>query len=458
MTFARSVLDTLATLTEEERGAALEAMSGVLSKTEWWSPAQLESHQLLRVTRLIEHARTTVPFYSGLPTSVAGEAVTLERFRELPLLRREDVRERARDLVSRRIPPAHRVVREANSSGSTGRHVTVRVDGVSRTMGDALSLRDNAWHGRDPTLKAAGIRAIPTGADAPLGRTEAAWTHHPKSGPLSLLDIHTAVKDQLDWLVREAPAYLATYATNAAALVECAAQDSVLLPGLREIGTFGEVVPSGLREACRHVFGVPLVDAYSCVETGFIALECPDHEHYHVQSENVMVEVLRQDGAPCAEGETGQVVLTSLHAFAMPLVRYEIGDYAEVGPPCPCGRGLPVLSRVLGRARNMIRLPSGDRVWPRFGSNELGKLFPIKQFRLVQKTLRALVLELVADRPLTADEERRLSEYVLGIVRHPFELSLRYTDTIPRSPTGKFEDVICEIGADRSALTAHSGC
>jgi phenylacetate-CoA ligase len=55
-------------------------------------------------------------------------------------------------------------------------------------------------------------------------------------------------------------------------------------------------------------------------------------------------------------------VVTPLHNFAMPLIRYAIGDYAEAGPPCACGRGLPVLARILGRARNLLTLPHGERI------------------------------------------------------------------------------------------------
>ena len=81
---------------------------------------------------------------------------------------------------------------------------------------------------------------------------------------------------------------------------------------------------------------------YSCEEAGYIALQCPQAEHYHCQSESVLVEVLDDEGRPCTPGQVGKVVLTALHNFAMPLIRYENQDYAEVGPPCACGRGLPV--------------------------------------------------------------------------------------------------------------------
>jgi phenylacetate-CoA ligase len=87
---------------------------------------------------------------------------------------------------------------------------------------------------------------------------------------------------------------------------------------------------------------------YSANETGYLALQCPLSGHYHVQSETVLVEVLDEVGRACRPGETGAVVVTPLQNFAMPLLRYSLGDFAEVGSPCACGRHLPVLKEILG--------------------------------------------------------------------------------------------------------------
>ena len=83
-----------------------------------------------------------------------------------------------------------------------------------------------------------------------------------------------------------------------------------------------------------------------------------------MQSEHLRVEVLDEQGQPCREGENGQVVITDLHNFAMPLIRYALHDWAEVGPTCPCGRGLPTLRRVVGRIRNMAISPEGKSYRP----------------------------------------------------------------------------------------------
>src|SRR5262249_28205670 len=162
--------------------------------------------------------------------------------------------------------------------------------------------------------------------------------------------------------------------------------------------------------------------------------------HYHVQSEGIFVEVLDESGKPCQPGQIGRVVLTPLHNFAMPLLHYAIGDYAEVGKPCPCGRGLPVLSRVLGRVRNMVVLPGGERIWPRTGRLRYGDAIPVKQFQMIQTGLTTLELRLVAERRGTAEEEARLTAMVAEWIGFPFEVKYTYLDEIPRAAGGKYED------------------
>ena len=83
-----------------------------------------------------------------------------------------------------------------------------------------------------------------------------------------------------------------------------------------------------------------------------------------MQSECAFIEVLRPDNTPCEPGEVGKVVASSLSNFATPMLRYENGDMAEVGESCPCGRGLHVLKRIIGRVRNMAVLPNGERLMP----------------------------------------------------------------------------------------------
>ena len=194
-----------------------------------------------------------------------------------------------------------------------------------------------------------------------------------------------------------------------------------------------------------------MVDTYSSQEVGYIALQCPDSENYHVQSENVLVEVLDESGAPCQAGQIGRVVITTLHNFAMPFLHYDIGDYAEVGTICACGRGLPVLKRILGRQRNLLVMPNGERRWPVFMSEgDPADLPPFFQFQVVQRSLDELELNVV--RPtagITPEEQKQVEAHFHGILGYPFKISINCVAEIPRSPTGKFEDFISLVDEQR---------
>lgn len=129
-------------------------------------------------------------------------------------------------------------------------------------------------------------------------------------------------------------------------------------------------------------------------------------------AENLIVEILDAQGNPCADGEIGEVVVSNLHNFATPLLRYALGDHAEVGGPCPCGRHLPTLRRLLGRSRNMLRYPDGSRRWP-CGFAPFRQIAPaIRQFQMIQSHLEQLELRLVASQPLTVPQQAALVELI----------------------------------------------
>jgi phenylacetate-CoA ligase len=226
---------------------------------------------------------------------------------------------------------------------------------------------------------------------------------------------------------------------------ECAAR-GVSLPSLRHIRTIGETLSPQLREVARAFFHARVADGYSSQEIGYLACECPDAPLYHVMAETVIVEILDGSGARCREGQIGRVVVTDLHNFATPLIRYDIGDYAEPGPACPCGRGLPTLKRIYGRERNLILMPDGTRHWPLVGYARFREIAPINQFQLIQEDRESVTVRLVAARPLTSGEEDELRAHIQASLGFAFALRFAYFEAkIPAGPTGKFEEFICKV-------------
>ena len=407
----------------------------------------MDGHQLELV---LGHALGTVPFYRDRLAFLKGAergTLTPEMVRRIPILGRTDIQDAGDSLVSRKIPDNHGAVRTIRTPGSTGRPIEVKGTGVTATFFSTMNLRYHVWHGRRFSGTVCSIRNI-TGkleAAAQSGKGNA-WVPGFRSGRMFQFNINNPITMQLDWLVEKNPDYLLTFPSNLAALLRLSEESGVVPERLSQVATMSETLDPALRETCRRVWGASISDAYSSEEVGMIAIQCPDNDHYHVQSENLYVEVLDDAGAPCRPGDIGRMVLSDLHNFATPMIRYEIGDYAEVGEPCSCGRGLPVLNRIAGRVRNMLTLPSGDKFWPSFPEDTMMPIAPIRQFQVIQHDLERVEAKLVPGRDLSDDEVANLRTFFAGCLRHDFELDLVFVDEIPRPPGGKYEDFISRVG------------
>lgn len=355
---------------------------------------------------------------------------------------RRDLQEAGPAALALPVPPEHGPVYELKTSGSTGTPLNISKTEIAMLFWRAMTLRDSLWHGRDIRGKLAAIRVgatpgtVSTWSDAYDGYT---------TGPCVLFDARTDVDSQLDWLQTERPDVLLTHASNLLALAKRSIELNVGLPGLREARTFSEQVPPDLRDIVRSVWDVPVTDLYSANEAGYVALQCPQSGLYHVLVEDVLVEIIDDDEQPCGIGESGRVVVTSLHNFAMPFLRYQLGDYATVGPPCSCGRTLPTIERILGRTRNMLRLPGGRTAFPGFPLGPLLKVSAVRDVKMIQHSLEEIELELVLARPLTHHEEAVLTDGVRTRLQHPFHVRLTPVPEILRGNGHKREDFECRM-------------
>jgi len=266
-----------------------------------------------------------------------------------------------------------------------------------------------------------------------------------RSGPAWHLPIATDVTSQLRWLQGINPDILLTYPANLEALLTCMDDKGMALPNLREVRTVSGSVTPALRELCQAVLGVPLTDLYSAQEVGVIALQCPNSGLLHVQAEHLLIEVLNEQGQPCRKGEIGQVVVTDLHNFAMPLIRYALHDWAEVGPPCPCGRGLPTLRRVLGRTRNLAISPAGQAFWPALDTRRFLQAIPqLRQYQFVQTALDAITGTLVCTPAPTSEQLSCLQRGLELALGHVYRWTWKLQEIpIPPAASGKLEDFVC---------------
>ena len=427
-----------------------------LDHSQWASPDEILEMQFRQLRVLLAHALETVPYYRdriGLLDPNEIEALDPTSWRKLPILTRGDIQEQEERLKSEKLPRSHGKTGEIFTSGSTGKPIRVMRSQLWSYYRAAVTMRDHIWHRRDLSAKLAAIRDTKRGEHLyPKGTVARGWSQITRevfnNGPGVALNVNTPVPMIARWLQRQDPDYLLTFPTIARQVAEYCRDNHIYLPRLRQVETISEVVSEDVRDACREAWGVPLIDIYSSREAGYLALQCPEHEHHHVQSECIYLEVLDEQGKPCRPGEIGRVVVTTMHNLAMPLIRYENGDYAEVGPACPCGRGLPVLTRILGRTQNRVMMPNGDTRWPLLSSESIEALLdiaPIRQYQIAQIGLDEIEARLVIDRPLEWPEIEKLEAWVAAKFFHPFKVTVTYHKELPRTASGKFFDFVCEV-------------
>jgi phenylacetate-CoA ligase len=139
-------------------------------------------------------------------------------------------------------------------------------------------------------------------------------------------------------------------------------------------------------------------------------------------------------------------VITDLMNYANPLIRYDIGDYAIPGPSCPCGRTLPTLKTILGRERNLMRLPGGEKCWPLVGFHRFEEVAPIQQYQFIQHTLEDIEFKTVTRRELSPEQQAALIDIAQAALGPSFRISITQSRTPLKNPAnGKFEEFVCRI-------------
>ncbi len=444
--FARHPLRLPAATTSANGGAAVQAVLAEYHRTERLDPAELAGQQRQLLLALAAHAGRESPHFAGRLKSAGLTAAALAEpggLPRLPPLTRQALVSAGERLFCRKVPPAHGRVGATSTSGSTGEPVTVRRTEMCQLHWWAYTLREHLWHGRDFSGPLAVCRAnVARAAEGPDWGQPCNLVL--RTGPLSARPATLATGELAQWLLAFKPRHLLVMpAVLEGVLAELAAAGR-RLDGLQDIRTVSETVSSRLRDETRRILGVEIHDSYSSQEGGVMATQCPEHGSYHV-SETILLEIVDVAGRPCAPGEIGRILVTDLLNFATPLVRYEIGDYAEAGAPCPCGRGLPVVRRFLGRERNLVLLPDGSRHWPTVGFHHWDGVFPIRQFQFVQHDRARITARLFAAGRPTAEQEARLTAVIQQALGHPFALTYEWHDApLPRGPGGKFEEFRCE--------------
>jgi phenylacetate-CoA ligase len=360
--------------------------------------------------RIVQHARTTNPFYAEW---LAGKDA-------VPILTRRTLLEN-----TDRILNEHPVT--ATTSGSTGVPVRISMSPQRQARTVQMHRRFVRWLGG--TLVRSQI-IYPRGAETD-----------------SVLHIKAPIDAQIAFLIRRyetaRAVALITYPTNALMLAQAVLESGRDLGFLRRLGLISEAFDPAQRAYIQSAFPNALIwSSYSSMEFGIISAQCPHEPGFqHIMADCFRVEVLDENDRACPPGQVGRIVITDYYNEWCPLIRYEIGDLA-VRERCPCGRiGLPAFSAVHGKVRGALKHRSGQRVLFADLSVALRDLPGMKQYQVIQEELERFTVRLVTEAQLEAQVAAAFESHFGYLPTLAFE----YHDFLPRDPNGKFHASICRI-------------
>jgi phenylacetate-CoA ligase len=421
--------------------------TNALRQTQWFSADDILDLQIPQLERLVRHAAAQTDGYAARLSSVFdGETFNFDRWQEIPILKRIDLQDHQHLYRAREVPPQTGAILQYATSGSTGRPIEFVKSQLMVHASHAMMERMFDWADADRDLSFFGLIPGPSNSTVstrPIIRPS--WSSIGGTGIRTQVDARNPVSLILAELAIAKPHYLHAMPNTVSGIIR-ESQNFDWAVNLKAVFCYSEALHNDLESLIKEKLGVPVFDNYASEEAGGTAVRCPASHHHHIASEMNYVEVVRDDGTLCKPGETGRVIVTPLYNFALPLIRYDQGDMAEVPlSPCPCGRGLPSLSKIVGRQRDMFITPAGSRVVARLPQEELSAHLAVAQWQMIQHNIHDIEFKYV---PLTGNNHvdyaglKAKLEVGLGF---PFNLTLTKVDHIAKTANGKFRETICLV-------------
>jgi phenylacetate-CoA ligase len=414
-----------------------------LLRNQWKSPDEIKNIQDRKLRRLVQHAYSRVPYYRHLFDSVGikpQDILGVEDLPKIPMTSRELLMSLPREEILAQGIDLDQC-RSTRTSGCT--HTPLRI--FHRR--EDFSLTNLGWA---RTYFAHGLR--PWHRIAEFGGSRYAERSKSWYEYLGLMRRKILVNSDNPeaWIagLKTWKAHaLIGYSSTLKLLAMTIAEQTVARIRPQVVFSCSELLDEGTRQLLGSVFQSRVIDIYGSEEGRCIAWECGQCSGYHINADLVIVEFLR-DGKPVADGEDGEIVITNLHSFAMPFIRYK---QADVGVPVNrqaiCGRGLPLMAIVKGRLDDFVVLRNGRKISPQFFYYAIAPIAGIVGWRVVQKNIGELRVEVVPARgPGQSRRPRRIrqriNENLRQVMGEDMKLSLEIVNSIPRDQAEKFRSVV----------------
>lgn len=361
----------------------------------------------------------------------------------LPLLSKEILRTRARELLTQNPVPKGTAV--FKSSGTTGTPTEIYYSPEFHALELAVpAVRNLGWANVSYRSRRVmfGVRKV---CRFDQGKPPF-WRFSPAEDMAYASVYHLSPKNipaYLDFLRAYRPEMIMGYPSALHTLAQYALEHNDKLAPAKAIFTTSETVTEVHRQTIESAWQCKIYDRYGAVEGCMLAFQCV-HGRYHVSPEVGIIEIINTNGQPCALGELGEVVCTGLQNLLQPLIRYRTGDVARwaMDQTCACGRQMPILEAIEGRVED-ICITSDGRQMLRFDTVFKG-VENIREAQVVQEQLDLFTIRLV---PADTFEEHDIQKIKDNMCLHAGEVRVivHLVDQIERTASGKFRAVICKL-------------
>jgi len=410
------------------------------------SLGELERLQRNRLKSILEHAYENVPYYR----ETFNERPSPADMEALPLLRKETLREEFDDLQSEDIGSRDSYVN--TTGGSTGRPVKFVQDAEYQGWNGAVKRVFDSWGGRgisDPKVRVWGSEEdIVDGTD--LKTRVGRWLrneHIVNAFDLSEETLAAAVET----INSSRPHLVHGYVESVEQIARYVQERDLEIHSPTSVHTTAGTLYPEMRECIEAVFGCRVQNRYGSREFGDIACECPERTGLHVSAPTHYVEIVDLDtGERLEPGETGEIAITSLTNYSMPLIRYPVGDVGRLADgECACGCHWPRLEHVEGRVSDIFTAPDGTTVHGEYFTHVMYGRDWIDWFQVIQHARDDVEVRIVPN----GDVERADSETQLDEIREEFvtalgegvEISFVFADEIEREESGKYRFTVSKV-------------
>jgi phenylacetate-coenzyme A ligase PaaK-like adenylate-forming protein len=416
-----------------------------LEKSQWQSSAELRERQLTTLHNLLKHSAINCPYYKenwsrlDLNPSRIG---ALDDFRRWPLVDRETIRLNRNEMRAKNLN--HLIAKATGGSSGVPLQFDLSRDSNDRRM--AAWHRGYAWGGAELGTRQVYLWGVALGDRPWQARCKdylyQEWLYRRRV--LNTFDLNDrTMPEYLRRYNQYRPEVLVAYTNPLYAFARWLDERKMAPFSPRSIVLGAEKVHGFQRELIERVFRAPVFETYGSREFMLIGAECDRHEGLHLTMENLLVEIVDEDGHPTPDGEEGQVVVTDLYNYGMPFIRYLTGDRAVAGfSQCSCGRGLPLLRKVVGRQLDILTTPSGRQIPGEFFPHLIKDFAPVRRFQVVQTERDLIRLKIVVDEHWTAELRTHLERQILDQVDDSCRLVIEEVADIPLTAAGKLQVVV----------------